>query len=117
LAKVKHDLDLRRADVPLKHDFSSIVGQSRALKDVFRLLDRGIDTDEPVFVHGESGTGKELVARSIHFHSPRAKAGKFVSENCSAIPDTLLESELFGHEKGAFTGAINSKPGLFELAH
>ncbi len=76
-----------------------------------------IDTDEPVFVHGESGTGKELVARSIHFNSPRAKAGKFVSENCSAIPDTLLESELFGHEKGAFTGATTSKPGLFELAH
>jgi len=117
LAKVKQDLDSRRTDVPLKHDFSSIVGDSRALKDVFRLLDRVIDTDEPVFVHGESGTGKELVARSIHFNSPRAKAGKFVSENCSAIPDSLLESELFGHEKGAFTGAATSKPGLFELAH
>jgi len=117
LAKVKQDLDSRRPDVPLKHDFSSIVGDSRALKDLFRLLDRVIDTDEPVFVHGESGTGKELVARSIHFNSPRAKAGKFVSENCSAIPDTLLESELFGHEKGSFTGATTSKPGLFELAH
>ncbi len=117
LAKVKQDLDSRRADVPLKHDFSSIVGGSRAMKDLFRLLDRVIDTDEPVFVHGESGTGKELVARSIHFNSPRAKSGKFVSENCSAIPDTLLESELFGHEKGAFTGATTSKPGLFELAH
>ncbi|HZU96232.1 MAG TPA: sigma-54 dependent transcriptional regulator, partial [Planctomycetota bacterium] len=68
------------------------------------------------FVHGESGTGKELVARSIHFNSPRAKSGKFVSENCSAIPDTLLESELFGHEKGAFTGANERKRGLFELA-
>jgi transcriptional regulator with GAF, ATPase, and Fis domain len=117
LAKVKQDLDSRRADVPLKHDFSSIVGNSRAMKDLFRLLDRVIDTDEPVFVHGESGTGKELVARSIHFNSARAKSGKFVSENCSAIPDTLLESELFGHEKGAFTGATTSKPGLFELAH
>jgi transcriptional regulator with GAF, ATPase, and Fis domain len=117
LAKVKQDLDSRRADVPLKHDFSSIIGNSRAMKDVFRLLDRVIDTDEPVFVHGESGTGKELAARAIHFNSPRAKSGKFVSENCSAIPDTLLESELFGHEKGAFTGATTSKPGLFELAH
>jgi transcriptional regulator with GAF, ATPase, and Fis domain len=117
LAKVKQDLDSRRADVPLKHDFSSIIGNSRAMKEVFRLLDRVIDTDEPVFVHGESGTGKELAARAIHFNSPRAKAGKFVSENCSAIPDTLLESELFGHEKGAFTGATTSKPGLFELAH
>jgi transcriptional regulator with GAF, ATPase, and Fis domain len=117
LAKVKQDLDSTRADVPLKHDFSSILGQSRPMKDVFRLLDRVIDSDEPVFVHGESGTGKELVARAIHFNSPRAKSGKFVSENCSAIPDTLLESELFGHEKGAFTGAIASKPGLFEMAH
>jgi transcriptional regulator with GAF, ATPase, and Fis domain len=117
LAKVKQDLDLRRADVPLKHDFSSIIGSSRPMQEVFRLLDRVIDTDEPVFVHGESGTGKELVARAIHFNSPRAKSGKFVSENCSAIPDTLLESELFGHEKGAFTGATMSKPGLFELAH
>ncbi len=117
LAKVKQDLDSRRADVPLKHDFSSIIGGSRAIKEVFRYLDRVIDTDEPVFVHGESGTGKELVARAIHFNSPRAKTGKFVSENCSAIPDTLLESELFGHEKGAFTGATTSKPGLFELAH
>jgi transcriptional regulator with PAS, ATPase and Fis domain len=87
------------------------------MKDLFHLLDRVIDTDEPIFVHGESGTGKELVARSIHFNSARAKSGKFVSENCSAIPDTLLESELFGHEKGAFTGATTSKPGLFELAH
>jgi len=117
LAKVRQDLDSKRADVPLKHDFSSIIGNSRAIKEVFRLLDRVIDTDEPVFVHGESGTGKELVARAIHFNSPRAKSGKFVSENCSAIPDTLLESELFGHEKGAFTGATTSKPGLFELAH
>jgi transcriptional regulator with GAF, ATPase, and Fis domain len=117
LAKVRQDLDSKRPDAPLKHDFSSIIGSSRAIKEVFRILDRVIDTDEPVFVHGESGTGKELVARAIHFNSPRAKSGKFVSENCSAIPDTLLESELFGHEKGAFTGATTSKPGLFELAH
>ncbi len=117
LSKVKEDLDARRAGVPLKHDFSSFVGRSRALQDVFRMLDRVIDTDDPVFVYGESGTGKELVARAIHFNSARARGGRFVSENCSAIPDTLLESELFGHEKGAFTGATASKPGLFELAH
>ncbi|HXG60141.1 MAG TPA: sigma 54-interacting transcriptional regulator [Planctomycetota bacterium] len=117
LSKVKQDLLSSRRDVPLRHDFSTIVGQSRALKEVFALLDKVIDTDEPVLIHGESGTGKELVARAIHFNSPRARAGRFVSENCSAIPDTLLESELFGHEKGAFTGAVASKPGLFELAH
>jgi transcriptional regulator with PAS, ATPase and Fis domain len=117
LAKIKQDLHATRKDVALKHDFSQIIGKSRAMQDVFQLLDRVIDTDEPVFVHGESGTGKELVARAIHFNSPRAKSGKFVSENCSAIPDTLLESELFGHEKGAFTGAVAQKIGLFELAH
>jgi transcriptional regulator with GAF, ATPase, and Fis domain len=117
LAKVKQDLHASRKDVALRHDFSQIIGKSRAMQDVFQVLDRVIDTDEPVFVHGESGTGKELVARAIHFNSPRAKGGKFVSENCSAIPDTLLESELFGHEKGAFTGAVATKIGLFELAH
>jgi transcriptional regulator with GAF, ATPase, and Fis domain len=117
LSKVKQDLLSSRRDVPLRHDFRTIVGQSRAMKEVFALLDKVIDTDEPVLIHGESGTGKELVARAIHFNSPRARSGRFVSENCSAIPDTLLESELFGHEKGAFTGAVASKPGLFELAH
>jgi transcriptional regulator with GAF, ATPase, and Fis domain len=117
LSKVKQDLDSRRPDVPLKHDFGSIIGDAPPLREVFRVLDRVIDTDEPVFVHGESGTGKELVSRAIHFNSPRARSGRFVSENCSAIPDTLLESELFGHEKGAFTGAAAAKPGLFELAH
>ena len=117
LSKVTQDLISTRKDIALKHDFSQIIGKSRPMQQVFYLLDRVIDTDEPVFVHGESGTGKELVARAIHFNSARAKSGKFISENCSAIPDTLLESELFGHEKGAFTGAIASKPGLFELAH
>jgi transcriptional regulator with GAF, ATPase, and Fis domain len=117
LVQARQDLMESRQDLPLKHDFSQIIGKSRAMKEVFYLLDRVVDTDEPVYVHGESGTGKELVARGIHFNSPRAKSGKFVSENCSAIPDTLLESELFGHERGAFTGAVAAKTGLFELAH
>jgi transcriptional regulator with GAF, ATPase, and Fis domain len=117
LSKARQDLIQSRREVALKHDYSEIIGKSPAIQEVFHLLDRVIDTDEPVFVHGESGTGKELIARAIHFNSPRAKSGKFVSENCSAIPDTLLESELFGHEKGAFTGAVASKIGLFELAH
>ena len=116
LAKVKQDLDSRRADVPLKHDFSSIIGNSRAMTEVFRLLDRVIDTDEPVFVHGESGTGKELVARAIHCNSPRARPARSSRSTAPRSPSTLLESELFGHEKGAFTGAISAKPGLFELA-
>jgi transcriptional regulator with GAF, ATPase, and Fis domain len=117
LAKARQDLISTRQSVALKHDFSEILGKSRAMQEVFYLLDRVIDTDEPVFVYGESGTGKELAARAIHFNSPRAEGGKFVSENCSAIPDTLLESELFGHEKGAFTGAVATKIGLFEHAH
>ncbi len=117
LSKVREQLTASRADVPLRHDFSSIIGASRAMRAVFGVLDKVLDTNEPVYVYGESGTGKELVARAIHFNSPRAKGGKFVSENCSAIPDTLLESELFGHEKGSFTGAVATKIGLFELAH
>ena len=117
LTKVKQDLISSQVDKPLKHDFSRIVGKSQAVRDVFHLLDRVIDTDEPVLIQGESGTGKELVAHAIHYNSPRARSGRFVGENCAAIPDTLLESELFGHEKGAFTGAIGAKPGLFELAH
>ncbi len=117
LAKVTQDLLSGRRDFEPRHDFSSIIGKSSAMREMFYVLDRVIDAEEPVFVHGESGTGKELVARAIHFNSPRAKSGRFVSENCSAIPDTLLESELFGHEKGAFTGAVAAKPGRCELAH
>jgi len=117
LAKVKQDLISTQKTIELKHDFSAIIGKSRPMLDVFHVLDRVIDTDEPVFIHGESGTGKELIARAIHFNSKRAKSGKLMSENVSAIPDTLLESELFGHEKGSFTGAVALKQGLFELAH
>ncbi len=117
LARARRDLASSLADYKPKHDFSSIVGNSPALLKTLYLLDKAIDTDEPVFIYGESGTGKELAARAIHFNSRRAATGRFVSENCSAIPDTLLESELFGHEKGAFTGAVASKPGLFEAAH
>jgi len=117
LSKVKQDLMSQQKTVELKHDFSAIIGKSRSMLEVFLLLDKVLDTDEPVFIHGESGTGKELIARAVHFNSKRAKTGRLMSENVSAIPDTLLESELFGHEKGAFTGAIATKQGLFELAH
>jgi transcriptional regulator with PAS, ATPase and Fis domain len=84
--------------------------------EVFRLLDRVTDTNLPVVVEGESGTGKELVARAIHFHGPR-KDNAFVSENCAAIPETLLESTLFGHVRGAFTGADRDARGLFAVAN
>ena len=90
-----------------------IIGNSRALQDVFKIVGRVARTDAPVLVSGESGTGKELVANAIHEYSPRAK-NEVIAINCGAIPENLLESELFGHEKGAFTGAINRRAGLFE---
>ena len=93
-----------------------IVGDDAKLKQVSLALHRAAATDTTVLLEGESGTGKELFARALHALSPRAD-GPFVAINCAAIPETLLETELFGHEKGAFTGAANRKPGKFELAH
>jgi DNA-binding NtrC family response regulator len=93
-----------------------IVGEDRALRQVSVALHRAAGTDATVLLQGESGTGKELFARALHALSPRAD-GPFVAINCAAIPDTLLESELFGHEKGAFTGAVGRKLGRFEMAH
>jgi len=101
--------DLRSGDV-------TIVGGSEGIREVFALVDRVADQDATVLIEGESGTGKELIARSIHAKSLRSKA-PFVVVNCAAIPDTLIESELFGHEKGAFTGADRRQLGRFELAH
>ncbi|MBI5178567.1 MAG: sigma 54-interacting transcriptional regulator [Nitrospinae bacterium] len=96
--------------------FSNIIGQSTKLKDIFNVITRLADTDSTVLVLGESGTGKELFARAIHWHSPR-RDRNFVTVNCGAIPEELLESELFGHEKGSFTGAIRTRIGKFEMAH
>ena len=94
---------------------SGIIGQSTSLQEVFRVLAKVAPTDSTVLVTGESGTGKELLVRALHNNSQRAEA-PFVPINCGAIPKELLESELFGHEKGAFTHAIRSRPGRFELA-
>jgi len=95
--------------------YPNIIGESNAMKDVFRMIDRLSKSDSTVLIHGESGTGKELVASTIHYQGKR-KDGPFVIVNCGALPETLIESELFGYEKGAFTGATRRKPGRFELA-
>jgi len=96
--------------------FDNIIGKSKVMRDIFKIVHQVANTRSTVLIMGESGTGKELIARAIHYHSPR-KNHPFVTINCAAIPDTLIESELFGHEKGAFTNAIERKLGRFEIAH
>ncbi len=100
----------------LPGDEQEFVGKSRGMKRVFRVVDRLTAVNTSVLIRGENGTGKELVAKAIHFNSPR-KDGPFVAINCAAIPEALIESELFGHEKGAFTGAEQRKIGKFQFAH
>jgi two-component system response regulator AtoC len=110
------ELEAYRGDEPRPAGESDIVGNSAAMQQVYKLIGQVAPTDSTVLIRGESGTGKELVARAIHAHSPR-KQGRLVCVNCAAIPDTLLEAELFGHERGAFTGAVSRRRGRFELAH
>jgi two-component system, NtrC family, response regulator HydG len=95
--------------------FENIIGESAAIMKVLDQIEKVAGGDSTVYIHGESGTGKELVARAIH-HASQRQSGPFITVNCSAFVETLLESELFGHEKGAFTGAVRRKPGRFELA-
>ncbi|HTJ82446.1 MAG TPA: sigma 54-interacting transcriptional regulator, partial [Polyangiaceae bacterium] len=115
IERLEDEARARQEALTHRHDFGSIVGRGAAMARVFRTLDRVIDAPLPILVLGESGTGKELVARAIHFQGTR-RAGPFVGINCAALPATLLESELFGHVRGAFTGADKDRVGLVALA-
>jgi DNA-binding NtrC family response regulator len=106
---------LLKMEVKKKFEFNNIIGKSQGMQEVFSLIEKVAPSSSTVIICGGSGTGKELVAKAIHYHSPRAEK-PFIPFNCGAIPETLVESELFGHTKGAFTGAIQAKRGLFEEA-
>lgn len=108
--------DILRAEPETTRPFDEIVGKSKNMQRMFTLMQRAAESDITVLISGESGTGKELVAHAIHANSDR-KAGPFITVNCAAIPETLIESELFGHERGAFTGATTKRIGKFEGAH
>ncbi len=104
-----------REELDQRYQFDNIIGRSAAMRDIFHTVERVAPTRATVLLAGESGVGKDMIARAIHQHSPRANRA-FVKINCTALPENLMESELFGYEKGAFTGATSSKPGRFELA-
>ena len=120
IAEEKQDLLERnlqlQEELKAKYRPANIVAQSKKMEEVFKAIEQVSRSKATVLIRGESGTGKELVARAIHYGSPRAE-GPFIKLNCAALPGNLLESELFGHEKGAFTGALQAKKGRFELAH
>jgi two-component system response regulator HupR/HoxA len=105
-----------RRELERKFAFDKIIGTSPAMERVFDVMEKVVETDATVLISGETGTGRGLIARALHYAGPR-KERRFVAQNCAALPDTLLESELFGHRRGAFTGAQAEKKGMFEVAH
>ena len=113
---LKQELIFRREEMDKSFDFENIIHKSSVMKDIFKVVKQIADSKSTALIMGESGTGKELISRAIHYNSNR-KNYPFVTINCAAIPETLIESELFGHEKGAFTNAIEKKLGRFEVAH
>ncbi|MFI5402636.1 MAG: sigma 54-interacting transcriptional regulator [Planctomycetota bacterium] len=115
LQEMERALEQRTDELKTKFSYGQIIGDSASMRRLFGLLDKIIESDEAVLIEGENGTGKEMIARAIHYNSARQK-GPFVAENVAAIPETLVESELFGHMRGSFTGADRDKPGLFEVA-
>ena len=114
--RLKSENAYLRSQLEERYRFEGIVGKSRPMERLFQLLETVAPTNSTILITGETGTGKEVVARAIHHNSPR-KAHRFVALNCSAIPETLLEAELFGHVRGAFTGAVGNRQGRLEQAH
>lgn len=104
-----------RQELQEKYGFHNIVGKSKKMQEIYRIIAKVAPTDSTVMIYGQSGTGKEIIARAIHFNSPRREK-QFVPVDCAVLSENLLESELFGHVRGSFTGAITTKPGLFEVA-
>lgn len=114
--KLKTEIDILKEEVGIKYNFKNIKGNSAAIKNVFKLMDKALKTRITVSISGETGTGKELVAKAIHYNSKQSKS-PFVAINVAAVPSELIESEMFGYEKGAFTGAVSSRIGKFEEAN
>ncbi len=112
---LKEEVLRLRREIEQGHSYNGIIGRSKQMRELFGVVRSIAETDVTVLIQGETGTGKELIARAIHYNSPR-KINRFVGVNCGALSETLLESELFGHEKGAFTGATNQRKGIFEVA-
>jgi two-component system response regulator PilR (NtrC family) len=115
MRRVRSENDFLKKEMKKKDKFKKIIGKSDQIENVFKRIDKVAGTDSTILICGESGTGKELIAREIHYRSGRSR-NPFVSINCGALPENLLESELFGHIKGSFTGAIRDKDGLFKVA-
>ena len=116
-SSLKQEIDSLRSQLRSKYQFRNIIGQSGKMQEVFRALEKVVNSNVTVLIQGESGTGKELIARAIHYHNTVRSTKQFVAVNCSALPESLLESEFFGHEKGSFTGATGRRVGKFEIAN
>ncbi len=113
-SSLKREVDELKRELKDRYQFKNIIGQSGVMQEVFRAMEKVVSSSVTVVIQGESGTGKELIARAIHYHNKRRSNHSFVAVNCSALPESLLESELFGHEKGSFTGATGRRAGKFE---
>lgn len=116
-SSLKREVDELKNELKQKYTFKNIIGQSGIMQEVFKSVEKVVDSNVTVLIQGESGTGKELIARAIHYHSKSRSNKPFVAVNCTALPESLLESELFGHERGAFTGAVGRRIGKFEQAN